>query len=195
MICGSAIDASCNATRAKSCAWRAKELPWGRGEVSGEWGAKSWDLIALTRATMAMAMLISDKKRRMQHDDNMFDDADSNMCCSCSCGQHVASERTCRYPATRQSYHSHSTLKYPSDCDMMCRVFQQLSALPFAVCGNSVRLQSRNLYKLNNVMLPPFALAPQLEAQAASAGRWQPAKEGNDIATCEHYSTFCTLSY
>lgn len=70
----------------------SEELPWWEEEESAEWGeGSSWDLIALTRATMAMAMLISDKKRRMQHDDNMFDDADSNMCCSCSCRQQVAS--------------------------------------------------------------------------------------------------------
>lgn len=51
---------------------------------------------------------------------------------------------TCRYPATRLSCLSHCALKYPTNYDMLCRIFEQLSALPFSVCGNSVRLQSRN---------------------------------------------------
>lgn len=51
---------------------------------------------------------------------------------------------TCRYPATRLSCLSGCALKCPTNYDMLCRVFEQLSALPFAVCGNSVRLQSRN---------------------------------------------------
>lgn len=51
---------------------------------------------------------------------------------------------TCRYPATRLSCLSGCAPSYPMNYDMLCRVFEQLSALPFAVCGNSVRFQSRN---------------------------------------------------
>lgn len=60
---------------------------------------------------------------------------------------------------------------------MMCRVFQQLSALPIAVCANSGRLQSRNFYKLNDVMLPPLHLPHSLRRRQHRQAGGNPPKK------------------